>query len=71
MFNSPKPVIATKAIRLTLERIRKKTGKSIKHWFITEKTITEITSRLEEMFDEKGNQTGSKTVKQTITKESN
>ena len=29
--------IATKAIRLTLERIRKKTGKSIKHWFITEK----------------------------------
>lgn len=35
------------------------------------KTITEITSRLEEMFDEKGIQTGSKTVKQTITKESN
>lgn len=29
--------IATKAIRLMLERIRKKTGKSIKHWFITEK----------------------------------
>lgn len=28
--------IATKAIRLMLERIRKKTGKSIKHWFITE-----------------------------------
>ena len=28
--------IATKAIRLLLERIRKKTGKSIKHWFITE-----------------------------------
>lgn len=28
--------IATKAIRLFLERIRKKTGKSIKHWFITE-----------------------------------
>ena len=28
--------IATKAIRLCLERIRKKTGKSVKHWFITE-----------------------------------
>lgn len=28
--------IATKAIRLMLERIRKKTGKSIRHWFITE-----------------------------------
>lgn len=28
--------IATKALRLALERIRKKTGKSIKHWFITE-----------------------------------
>ena len=28
--------IATKAIRLCLERIRKQTGKSIKHWFITE-----------------------------------
>ena len=28
--------IATKAIRLMLERIRKKTGKSIKHWVITE-----------------------------------
>lgn len=35
------------------------------------KTITEITSRLEEMFDEKGIETGSKTVKQTITKGSN
>lgn len=35
------------------------------------KTITEVTSRLEEMFDEKGIETGSKTVKQTITKESN
>lgn len=28
--------IATKAIRLMLERIRKKTKKSVKHWFITE-----------------------------------
>ena len=28
--------IATKAVRLCLERIRKQTGKSIKHWFITE-----------------------------------
>ena len=28
--------IATKAVRLMLERIRKKTSKSIKHWFITE-----------------------------------
>ena len=28
--------IATKAIRLCLERIRKLTGKSVKHWFITE-----------------------------------
>lgn len=28
--------IATKAIRLCLERIRKKTKKSVKHWFITE-----------------------------------
>ena len=28
--------IATKAIRLCLERVRKLTGKSIKHWFITE-----------------------------------
>lgn len=35
------------------------------------KTITEVTSRLEEMFDEKGIETGSKTVKQTITKGSN
>lgn len=32
------------------------------------KTITEVTSRLEEMFDAEGNETGSKTVKQTITK---
>ena len=32
------------------------------------KTITEVTSRLEEMFDAKGNETGSKMVKQTITK---
>lgn len=37
----------------------------------TPKTITEVTSRLEEMFDEKGIETGSKTVKQTITKGSN
>lgn len=29
--------IATKAIRLMLERVRKKLGHSIKHWFITEK----------------------------------
>lgn len=28
--------IATKAIRLCLERVRKLTGKSVKHWFITE-----------------------------------
>ena len=28
--------IGTKAIRLCLERIRKQTGKSVKHWFITE-----------------------------------
>lgn len=28
--------IATKAIRLCLERVRKITGKSVKHWFITE-----------------------------------
>lgn len=35
------------------------------------KTITEVTSRLEEMFDAKGNETGSKMVKQTITKGSN
>ena len=28
--------IATRAIRLMLERIRKKTKKSVKHWFITE-----------------------------------
>ena len=28
--------IGTKAIRLCLERIRKQTSKSIKHWFITE-----------------------------------
>lgn len=32
------------------------------------KTITEVTSRLEKMFDAKGNETGSKMVKQTITK---
>ena len=32
------------------------------------KTITEVTSRLEEMFDAEGNETGSKMVKQTITK---
>lgn len=34
----------------------------------TPKTITEVTSRLEKLFDEKGNETGSKTVEQTITK---
>ena len=28
--------IATKAIRLCLERVRKLTGKSVKHWFVTE-----------------------------------
>ena len=28
--------IATQAIRLCLERVRKLTGKSVKHWFITE-----------------------------------
>ena len=28
--------IATKDIRLCLERVRKLTGKSVKHWFITE-----------------------------------
>ena len=28
--------IATKTIRLCLERVRKLTGKSVKHWFITE-----------------------------------
>ena len=28
--------IATKAKRLCLERVRKLTGKSVKHWFITE-----------------------------------
>ena len=27
---------AAKAIRLCLERVRKQTGRSIKHWFITE-----------------------------------
>ena len=32
------------------------------------KTITEITSRLEEMFDAEGNEKGSKMAKQTITK---
>ena len=32
------------------------------------KTITEVTSRLEEMFDEKGNQIGSKTIQQTVRK---
>ncbi len=32
------------------------------------KTITEVTSRLEEIFDEKGIETGSKMVKQTVTK---
>ena len=32
------------------------------------KTITEVTSRLEELFDAKGNETGSKMIKQTITK---
>ena len=37
----------------------------------TPKTITEVTSRLEEMFDAKGIETGSKMVKQTITKGSN
>lgn len=35
------------------------------------KTITEVTSRLEEIFDEKGIETGSKTIQQTITKGSN
>lgn len=29
--------IATKAVRLFLERIRKKTGKSVRHWLVTEK----------------------------------
>ena len=32
------------------------------------KTITEVTSRLEELFDANGNETKSKMVKQTITK---
>lgn len=32
--------IATKIIRLFLERIRKETGKSIKHWIVTEKGHT-------------------------------
>lgn len=32
--------IATKAVRLFLERIRKETGKSIKHWIVTEKGHT-------------------------------
>ena len=79
--------IATKAIHLMLERIRKKrelikdwiyegvhAGKEISgeilNWIMrgTPKTITEVTSRLEELFDAKGNETGSKMVKQTITK---
>lgn len=34
--NEDKNEIATKAMRLALERIRRKTGKSLKHWFITE-----------------------------------
>lgn len=42
----------------------------ILNWIMkgTPKTITEVTSRLEELFDAKGNETGSKMVKQTITK---
>lgn len=32
--------IATKVVRLFLERIRKETGKSIKHWIVTEKGHT-------------------------------
>lgn len=32
------------------------------------KTIAEITGRIEEMFDSEGNQTGSKTIQQTVTK---
>lgn len=42
----------------------------ILNWIMrgTPQTITEITSRLEEIFDAEGNEAGSKTVKQTITK---
>ena len=43
----------------------------ILNWIMrgTPKTITEVTiARLEEMFDAEGNETGSKMVKQTITK---
>ena len=42
----------------------------ILNWLMrgTPKTITEVTTRLEELFDTKGNETGSKMVKQTITK---
>ena len=41
----------------------------ILNWIMrgTPKTITEITSRLEKIFDAEGNEKGSKTIKQTIT----
>ena len=32
------------------------------------KTIAEVTGRIEEMFDSKGNQIGSKTIEQTVKK---
>ena len=34
----------------------------------TGKNVTEITGRLEELFDENGNQTGTKQIQQTVTK---
>ena len=45
----------------------------ILNWIMrgTPKTITEVTSRIEEMFDAEGIETGSKMVKQNITKGSN
>lgn len=35
-FSGSENEIATKALRMFLERVRKKTGKSIRHWFVTE-----------------------------------
>ena len=37
--------IATKAIRLCLERVRKLTKKSVKHWFITDFLVDIVTGK--------------------------
>ena len=71
--NQHLPDYETSMAKMNLKN-KKYAGKEISgeilNWVMrgTPKTITEVTSRLEELFDAKGNETGSKMVKQTITK---